>query len=337
MRLPFRSLSWALGMCWVWACGADDTGATHTTSAATSGVTAGVTTGSGGSAGGGASSSVVGVTTGALGGATASGTGGAGGGESTGGSNAGGGGSKAEADASLDATAPPADGSTSSPDRVSEGDASALEGCDQNNYALCLDFEKAADPKWTGITANNVQLGKAAHGMAAFHGPPGTMLTATQLGTITNVVWGRFYLHMAPGAPVGHGEMVGVYDQANNWYELGFEFNGLQGNWHGNGGEKYMRTKTKIPDAYICVEFLFDGATPSVAQMWQDGQLIQYYDVSPLAGPTKVTQFKKIEIGFRPFHSLSLTSYDGQNPPLMTDMWIDDIAFDTKRIGCIAP
>ena len=59
--------------------------------------------------------------------------------------------------------------------------------------------------------------------------------------------------------------------------------------------------------------------------------------MSNLIGPNKVTAFKKIEIGFRPFHSLSLTSYDGQNPPLMTDMWIDDVAFDTKRIGCIAP
>jgi hypothetical protein len=212
----------------------------------------------------------------------------------------------------------------------------AIAGCDQNNYALCLDFEKGMDPKWTGW-GPFVQMGKAAHGNAAFHGPPGGMLTTTQLGAITNVVWGRFYLHMAPGAPVGHGEMVGVYDQANNWYEVGWEFNGLQGNWHGNGGEKYMRTKTKIPDAYICVEFLFDGATPAVAQIWQDGQEIQYYDVSTLMGPNKVTRFTKIEIGFRPFHSLSLTSYDGQNPPLMTDIWIDDIAFDTKRIGCIGP
>jgi hypothetical protein len=218
------------------------------------------------------------------------------------------------------------------------GDApTASAGCDQSPYALCLDFEKGMDPKWTGITANNVQVGKAAHGNGAFHGPPGSMLTTTQLGSITDIVWGRFYLRMTPGAPVGHGEMVGVYDQANNWYELGFEFNGLQGNWHGNGGEKYMRTKTKIPDAYSCIEFLFDGAAPKVAQIWQDGVEIQYYDVSNLMGPNKVTAFKKIEIGFRPFHSLSLTSYDGQNPPLMTDMWIDDVAFDTKRIGCIAP
>ncbi len=302
--------------------------ATHVTGASTA-TSGGGSSGTSGSTTSSASATTIGATTGG-------GAGGVGGGENIDGSNAGGGGAKAEPDASLDATST-MDSPTGNPDRVVGGDATALEGCDRNNYALCLDFEKAADPKWTGITANNVQMGKAAHGMAAFHGPPGSMLTATQLGSITNVVWGRFYLHMAPGAPVGHGEMVGVYDQANNWYELGFEFNGLQGNWHGNGGEKYMRTKTKIPDAYICVEFLFDGATPSVAQIWQDGQLIQYYDVSPLAGPTKVMQFKKIEIGFRPFHSLSLTSYDGQNPPLMTDMWIDDIAFDTKRIGCIAP
>jgi hypothetical protein len=267
----------------------------------------------------------------------ASGGGGGGGGNAVGGSGGGGGSippsdgafDSAPGDMNLDSVVmPPGDGA----DGVAPP---AAAGCDQNSYPVGRDFEKGPDPKWTGMTATNTQMGKAAHGQSAFHGPPGSMLSTTMLGTITNVIWGRLYLHMTPGGPVGHGELVGVYDQANNWYELGFEFNGLQGNWHGNGGEKYMRTKTKIPDKFVCVEFQFDGATPAAAKIWMDGQLIEYYDIGPTAGPTKVTQFRRIEVGFRPFHSLSLTSYDGNNPPLMTDMWIDDIAFDSKRIGCI--
>ncbi|HET6283682.1 MAG TPA: hypothetical protein VFH73_22190, partial [Polyangia bacterium] len=203
------------------------------------------------------------------------GSGGGTGGAGTGGSGGAGGG------------VPPADGSSDSAptdvksdnvvmpaaDVADGASPPATAGCDQNNYPVCLDFEKGVDPKWTGMTAGNMQMGKAAHGQSAFHGPPGSMLSTTQLGTITNVVWGRLYLHMTPGGPVGHGELVGVYDQANNWYELGFEFNGLQGNWHGNGGEKYMRTKTKIPDKFVCVEFQFDGATPAAAKIWMDGQL----------------------------------------------------------------
>jgi hypothetical protein len=258
--------------------------------------------------------------------------GGSGGGVSgAAGGSGGGGGSMSSTDVASDS--PLAD--TSPGEAWDDAAPPAAAGCDQNNYPVCLDFEKGADPKWTGMTATNTQMGKAAHGQSAFHGPPGSMLSTTMLGTITNVIWGRLYLHMTPGGPVGHGELVGVYDQANNWYELGFEFNGLQGNWHGNGGEKYMRTKTKIPDKFVCVEFQFDGATPAAAKIWMDGQLIEYYDIGPTMGPSKVTQFRRIEVGFRPFHSLSLTSYDGNNPPLMTDMWIDDIAFDSKRIGCI--
>jgi hypothetical protein len=70
------------------------------------------------------------------------------------------------------------------------------------------------------------------------------------------------------------------------------------------------------------------------AQIWMDGQLIQYYDIGTTAGPNKVTQFDHIEVGFHPFHSLSLVTYDRPTPPLMTEMRIDDIAFEVKRIGC---
>jgi hypothetical protein len=225
-----------------------------------------------------------------------------------------------------DASSPAADVATS------EGGGGA--GCAASNYAVCLDFESGKDPKWTGI-GTNVQMGQAAHGDYAFHGPPKSQLTLTQLGSITNVMWGRFYLHMTPGAPQGHGELVGAFDQANNWYELGFEFNGLQGNWHGNGGEKYMRSKPPVPDKWVCVEFEFDGATPAVAQIWMDGVAVMFYDVSNLAGPSKVTKFTKFEIGYNPYHGTSLMNYEGNTPPAMTDMWIDDIALDTKRIGCI--
>src|SRR5258708_601869 len=179
-----------------------------------------------------------------------------------------------------------------------EGGPVATGGCADNNYAVCMDFEKLPDTKWTGFSATDLQMGQAAHGLAAFHGPPTNKITTTQLGTITNVMWGRFYLHMTPKAPVGHGELIGVFDQAGNWYEVGFEFNALQGNWHGNGGEKYMRTKMVLPDKYVCVEFLMDGAMGAAVQLWMDGTQIQYYDIGSTKGPNVATKFTKFEIGF---------------------------------------
>jgi hypothetical protein len=209
-------------------------------------------------------------------------------------------------------------------------------GCAQNNYPVCMDFETLPDAKWTGVGAN-VQMGKAAHGNAAFHGPPNSTISTTNLGTITNVAWGRFYLHMTPAAPVGHGAIVMLFDQPGrngNWYEVGFEFNALQGNWHGNGGERYMRTKMLLPDKWVCVEFFADGANAAPIQLWMDGVPVVYSDVAPSPTILKTTKFANFTIGLTPYHGFSTINYEGNVMP-MTDMWIDDIALDTQRIGCI--
>jgi len=52
-----------------------------------------------------------------------------------------------------------------------------------------------------------------------------------------------------------------------------------------------------------------------------------------------VTQFARVEVGFTPYAALGLQMPDGKGPTdtrVLANMWIDDIAFDTKRIGCIA-
>lgn len=216
---------------------------------------------------------------------------------------------------------------------------SAIAGCAQNKYPVCMDFETLPDANWTGIGANvQTGAGKAAHGMAAFHGPPASTISTTNLGTIVNVVWGRFYLHTTPKAPVGHGAIVMLFDQpgkSGNWYEVGFEYNGLQGNWHGNGGERYMRTRVPIPDKWVCVEFFADGANAAPIKLWMDGVAMPYVDSATSPTIAKTTKFANFTIGLTPYHEYSTVNYGGNVMP-MTDMWIDDIALDTQRIGCIA-
>jgi hypothetical protein len=55
--------------------------------------------------------------------------------------------------------------------------------------------------------------------------------------------------------------------------------------------------------------------------------------------PTIVTQFDRIEVGFTPYAGLGIRQPDGVGDQTemrtLTGMWIDDIAFDTERIGCI--
>ena len=191
----------------------------------------------------------------------------------------------------------------------------------------------------TTTNAKSVDTSDFAHGGHSYHAfPGGGFLKTTKMGTIKNVVWGRFYVHMKPGAPGGHGEIVGVYDTSGDWYEIGWQFNGILGNWHGLGGEKPLRSMPYIVDKWYCIEFLFDGAAGVMPQWWIDGSEAQYYMAVPAAkGPRMETQFTHLEVGMTSFAGLGLNQqpYGNSNPPVMTDLWIDDVAFDTQRIGCI--
>jgi hypothetical protein len=282
-------------------------------------------------AGGGASGGGMTASGGASGGGTTGSSGGESGGATSGGASGNGGSSGSPAAGGSGGAA----GSSGS----SGGSGGLVDapGCAQSTHPVCMDFETLPDAKWTGI-GSNVQTGHAAHGNAAFHGPPNSTIATTSLGAITNVAWGRFYLRMTPKAPVGHGDLVMLFDQPGtkgNWYEVGFEYNALQGNWHGNGGEKYMRTKMLLPDKWVCVEFFADGANGAPIQMWMDGVQIVYSDVASTPSILKTVKFANFTIGLTPYHGLSTTSYEGNVMP-MTDMWIDDIALDTQRIGCFA-
>ena len=81
---------------------------------------------------------------------------------------------------------------------------------------------------------------------------------------------------------------------------------------------------------------------------WIDGAEAQYY--TPQAGvccaatnPTTpmsvlIPQFKSITVGWTPYSGPALMLPD-QNKivdnRVLNDAWIDDVAFDTQRIGCI--
>jgi hypothetical protein len=248
------------------------------------------------------------------------------------------------------------------------GGSASAPGCASNAYPVCLDFESGKlDAAWTFGSGNSagtsaqVEAGLAAHGQYAlhlkgFHMGTSTLIHTSKLGAIKDVMWGRYYLYMSPGAPTGHGGMVRAFDQAGDWYELGFEYNSFLGNWHphrpnaAGAIEKAMRSHDKIHgDSWVCVEFSFDGVQPNVAQIWYDGVQVQYYSVidycdsgqGAAAGCNitldKARQFTSFDVGTEFYHGVSLdpNMWAGDGPPTITDAYIDDLALDTKRVGCL--
>ena len=125
-------------------------------------------------------------------------------------------------------------------------------GCANNSYAICLDFESGIDKAvWSQGSDNAISTLDKAHGEKSYHAyKDAAVLTTSKFGDIKNVMWGRFYLRMTPGAPGGHGNIVGAY-QGGDWYELGWQFNGLMGVWHYAGGERPLRSHPDIQEFYL--------------------------------------------------------------------------------------
>jgi hypothetical protein len=223
----------------------------------------------------------------------------------------------------------------------------ATAGCANNHYPLCLDFENGIDTTvWTGgnpTAITTVDFAHGGHSYKLYERSPdaapmgGVTMTVTKLGTITNQLWGRFYVHFKPEAPYGHGNILGAYDPANNWYEIGWQFNGILGDYHFAGGERSIRSKPVLVDQWYCIESFFDGTAMNMPTWWIDGQVPAYYMADPSThAPAVLQQFAKITVGFTPYAALGLNPpYGNPGPPALAEMYIDDIAFDTKRIGCI--
>jgi hypothetical protein len=153
-------------------------------------------------------------------------------------------------------------------------------------------------------------------------------------------VWARFYLNVDPGAPDGHGVLVRVDDSQTNWDEVGFQNNAYFSDWHtgvvGNP-ERYEGSKVIIPQKkWTCVEFYLDGATPDFPMIWGDGAQVMLGNIGgPASTIQKAIQFVKFNVGIVFYHGGSLVAYGDDTPPYITDEWIDDVAVDTTRIGCL--
>jgi hypothetical protein len=320
--------------------GSAGTGAAGTGSAGT-----GVGTGGSGagSTGSGAAGTFASGTAGSAGGAAGSSAGGGGAGSA----GTGTGGSTSDAGATRDA----AFGEVAGPVTTA--------GCAGKNYPLCLDFENGIDTTvWTGGNAAAIETTEVAHGTHAYHlysdnkaNPTAGVLTTAKLGTLKDQIWGRFYLHFKPGAPGGHGNLVaasdGIWANDNyngNWYEIGWQFDGIMGVFHpATGGERPLRSKPYIVDQWYCIELFFDGTQKGSPRWWIDGAEAQYYTPNSTTNPTTpatvlIPQFKSITVGWKPYAGLGLMLPDQKtiiDTRVLNDAWLDDVAFDTQRIGCI--
>ncbi len=81
----------------------------------------------------------------------------------------------------------------------------------------------------------------------------------------------------------------------------------------------YVNTRVApVLNQWVCWEFQYG---PGMAGWWKDGQAV----ASPVPGGWPNVPLQMLEVGFDTFTAVT------------TEFWIDDVAVDTKRIGCPAP
>ncbi|HEY2903140.1 MAG TPA: hypothetical protein VGL59_21335 [Polyangia bacterium] len=322
-------------------------------------------TGSGGSSGGGSGGGSGGTTASGAGGA-AQGTGGGSGGAAP--SDGGGtGGTPADSGgATTDGPPTVADAGPTEHPLQSDCPAGAL---------MCDDFESYAagatdlSPTWTSEiilgkvtieTSKPFRGGKSVH-LTTMLSPPGEAMRTNggplRAATLIkqgaplfplpgNVMWGRAMIWVTKMPPMGpQGDVHSSHIEASGKlangrlakYGEGIMGGQLLAGYTQRPSNEFdlplvdcgPRAGPGIPEGrWVCVEWQLDGPK-SAMHMWFDSKLQTQVDVNGSMGSTCTWQappFDKLFLGWR--HS--------QPSPIDTEMWMDNVVLDSKRVGCPA-
>ncbi|MEA2697327.1 MAG: hypothetical protein QOI66_1598 [Myxococcales bacterium] len=241
---------------------------------------------------------------------------------------------------------------------------------------LCDDFESYAagssdlSPNWTSEIIGGkvaVETGKPFRGAKAVHltttlspanepvrtnGGPLRAATLIKTGAPlfpapANTFWGRAMVWVTKMPPAGRmGDVHSSHIEASGMLpngRLAKYGEGIMGGQLLAGYTQRPATENDLPlvdcgpragpgipeGRWVCVEWQIDG-TKNAMHMWFDTKLQTQVDVNGSMGGNCTWQappFDKLFLGWR--HS--------QPSPIDTEMWMDNVVLDTKRVNCPAP
>jgi hypothetical protein len=227
------------------------------------------------------------------------------------------------------------DADTSPAHDAATSDAATAAGCGGSSALLCEDFETGHldTATWTAstqeatVTVDTMHAHSGTHALhvhATADGGANATITETKTFPVAHF-FGRAMVWVDAPSPNNHASYIAAPDASGkNEYTLGSQYHTfLALSYAGGADGPSDHSATDIPTGvWSCWEWEFDG-TNGKANYWVDRN--QLTDVEETSWG-KAT-FASLDIG------LTLFGSDAPNPPSF-DLWYDDIAVGTSRIGC---
>jgi hypothetical protein len=227
--------------------------------------------------------------------------------------------------------------------------------CDTAGLVLCDGFENAGiDENLWEISAsgnNTVEIvaDQSARGGQSVHIQTndgfGRLRNMTSFPIAGNRYWGRMFIRvdrfstvdwahwtMAEAAGQGDGSLIRVGGQYNsnqmvNRWGVGSD-GGATGDWTTHDQDPDGNPIEPPEDEWICLEWLHDGDT-------DEGQFfVDAVEHPSLATTSDVHGGNDVPYDLPMFESVWFGWWQYQSDPQPFDVWIDEVAIDTERIGC---
>ncbi len=174
-----------------------------------------------------------------------------------------------------------------------------------------------------------LQSTQVAHGTSAAHahlvdttGGFATLRESATFPQLADELWGRAYFYTTVEGGAGHTGFISAFVADARVLEIGQSNGNWQLTYYEPGKEYPAGYNTKIPQSkWVCLEWHFKRSGPKLIEVYTDGALAVDYDASGHQ-PAALTAV-----------SLGIDNHS-PNPP-GNDVYLDDIAIDAARIGCL--
>lgn len=231
--------------------------------------------------------------------------------------------------------------------------------CAQANFLLCDDFEGATldQSTWT-VTGTQpvIDTVHAARGSKALHltrtGSGSSYISETKTFPVANnTYFGRMFVYFKslptpPGMSYAHwtiaaasgtgtvGEIRvgGQLFSGANWFGVGTDSQGSAsgtGDWTNSDQDPNNNPRAVPLNEWICLEWMHKGDTNETRFYWDGVEHPSLYTSSSDHGgntnPYILPTFDELWVGWSEYQSTSQTF----------ELWIDEVAVDGARIGCI--